>query len=62
MLIKPFSDHSCPVDGGITVVTKIMAFPSIFIHDPKHDGMLVAKLSHEPHLCGSTCFQYTLNP
>ena len=36
--------------------------PSSFIHDPKHDGMLFASLTQEPHLWGSTCFQYTLCP
>jgi hypothetical protein len=28
MLIKPFSEHSCPVDGGIAMVAKIMACPA----------------------------------
>ena len=34
----------------------------IFIHDPKRDGTLIAQLTQEPELCGSTCFQYTLYP
>ena len=47
MLNKQLSDHSCPVDGGIVIlwgvamVAKIMACPAFFIHDPKHDGMLI---------------------
>jgi hypothetical protein len=43
--------------GGIAMI--IMA---IFMHDPEHDGMLIAYLVLERHLCGSTCFQYTLYP
>ena len=31
MLIKPFSDHLCPVDGGIVMVAKIMAY-SVFLY------------------------------
>jgi hypothetical protein len=31
------------------------------IFDPKHDVMLIAELTQEPHLCGSTCFQYILS-
>ena len=48
MLIKPFNDHSCPVDGGIVILyrhshgSKINGLSSIFIHDPKPDGMLIA--------------------
>ena len=28
MFIKPFSDHSYPVDGGIAMVDKIMICPA----------------------------------
>ena len=43
-----------------------MACPAIFIHDPNHDPnhdpKLIDELTQEPHVCGSTCFQYTLYP
>jgi hypothetical protein len=48
MLIKPFSDHSCPVDGGIVILwghshgSQINDLSSIFIHEPKSDSMLIA--------------------
>jgi hypothetical protein len=41
MLIKPFSDHSCPVDRGIVILwghsygRQNKDVPNIFIHDPK---------------------------
>ena len=66
------STHSvttwCPVDGGIVLLwghrhgSQNNGLPSIFIHDPKHDGILIAYLIQELHLCGSTCFQYLLYP
>jgi hypothetical protein len=68
MFIKPFSDHWYPVNGGIAILhghshgrqnNGQLGLPSIFIHDPKHDGMWIAQ---EPHLCGSACFQNTLYP
>jgi hypothetical protein len=46
MLIKLFSDHSCPVNGGLITINAMGAkynnLPSIFTHDPKYDGMLIA--------------------
>uniref|UniRef100_A0A4W5RCI2 Ryanodine receptor 3 n=1 Tax=Hucho hucho TaxID=62062 RepID=A0A4W5RCI2_9TELE len=51
MFIKPFSVCSCPVDGGIVILRghshdrqnhgQNNVLPSICIHDPKHDGMLI---------------------
>ena len=44
MLIKPFSDHSYTVDGGIVIlwgiamVAKIMACPAFLYMNTKHDG------------------------
>ena len=44
MIIKPFSDHSCPVVGvRVAMVTKIMAGPAfLYMTPPKHDGILIA--------------------
>ena len=58
MLIEPFSDH-CPVDGGIVILSGHSHISKN--NGPKHDGMLITSLTQEPHLCGSTCFQYILN-
>ena len=52
MLIKPFSDPLCPVDGGIVIllghshssqnIGQNNGLPSISMHDLKDDGVLIA--------------------
>jgi hypothetical protein len=48
-MAKLFSDHLCPVDGGIVILwghshgSQYNGLPSIFMHDPKHNGMLIAE-------------------
>ena len=64
MLIKAFSDHSCPVDGGNVILwghshgSQNNGLPSIFINDPKHDGVLIAAFNIPciPYLL--KCFYY----
>jgi hypothetical protein len=58
MLIKSFSDYSCPVNEGIVILwgyshgSQNNSLHSIFIYD----GMLIAELTQEPHLCGILAF------
>jgi len=71
MLIKPLGDHMYSVDGGIVGVSSCShashkyrqsSLCSIFIHDPKHAGMLFAKLTHGPHRCGRYCLMSLIYP